>query len=264
MTRPVDMTEADLAAFVDGQLPPDRAAQVEAAIAQDSAAAARVAQLRSQNAALVNAFDATLDEPIPTRLVAAAAPPLAAPRASRWGIAASLVATLVLGIALGWLGRDAMLASRGTPTTFAREAAFSHAIYAASDNGRPVEISATEEARLVRWLNRRLNVEVTPPDLTGIGFSLVGGRLVAGNERPTGLFMYENAGKERLTLQWRKNATRRGEEAFRYAHENGIGVFYWISENCAYALSGNVDRSRLLAVAQTIHTQLAPAYPQQR
>ena len=33
---------------------------------------------------------------------------------------------------------------------------------------------------------------VHAPDLNSLGFALVGGRLVAGNEQPTALFVYEN------------------------------------------------------------------------
>ena len=173
----------------------------------------------------------------------------------------ALAATLVVGIAVGWFGREALLVSQGTPTTFAREAAFSHAIYA-RDQGRPVEVGAQEEARLVRWLTRRLGVEVPPPDLSGMGYTLVGGRLVASNEKPTALLMYENADKQRLTLQWRKNDPKANEVAFRYAVENGVGVFYWVDANCAYALSGDIDRARLLAVANIVHAQLVAAYAQ--
>jgi succinoglycan biosynthesis protein ExoM len=68
-------------------------------------------------------------------------------------------------------------------------------------------------------------------------------------------------------IDWRKGRTgnvllkkslfRAGETAFRYAIENGIGVFYWIDDNCGYALSGNLDRTQLLAVARVVYTQLA-------
>ena len=89
-----------------------------------------------------------------------------------------------------------------------------------------------------------------------LGFALVGGRLVAGNEKPTALVMYENAEKQRLTLQWRKQEPGAGETAFRYALENGVGVFYWIDDQCAYALSGN---ARPRAAARRRARRLRPA-----
>jgi len=98
---------------------------------------------------------------------------------------------------------------------------------------------------------------VKAPDLNAVGYTLVGGRLVAGNEKPTALFMYENAEKERLTLQIRKQMGATGETAFRYAIEDGVGVFYWIDETCGYAISGKIDRAQLLAVARVVYGQLA-------
>lgn len=256
MTPTSPLRDDDLVAYADRQLPPERAAAVEAWLARDAEAAARVAAIRAQNAALSQALDAWLAEPIPQRLIAAATPPRAAWR--RWRPMLALAATLVLGIAVGWAMRDALLQLRGIPTTFAREAAYAHLIYA-SDQGRPVEIGAQEEQRLVRWLTRRTGVQVGAPDLNAVGFALVGGRLVAGNEKPTGLFMYENADKQRLTLQWRKVDPGSAETQFRYAVENGVGIFYWIDDYCAYALSGNVDRGQLLAVARVVYGQLAAA-----
>ena len=257
---PAPISDADVHACVDGQLPPDGVARVEAALAGDARLAERVAALRAQNAALRDALDPVLAEPIPEQLLAAATMP--DPRAAgfyrRVAGALAIAATLVLGIGLGWLGRDALIERAGTPTTFARQAAFAHALYAADVN-RPVEVWATEEKRLVTWLTKRLGFQVHAPDLNGVGYSLVGGRLVAGNEKPTALFMYENADKQRLSLQVRKQAPGTGETAFRYAVENGVGVFYWIDDACGYAISGSVDRAQLLKIAHVVYGQLAAA-----
>jgi anti-sigma factor RsiW len=252
--------DADVHAYVDGQLAPEGVATLEAAIASDPALAARVGEMRALNAALRDALDPVLAEPIPERLLAAASFPNArAEGLRRWlAPAFAVAATLVVGVGLGWFGRDALIERAGTPTTFARQAAFAHALYAADVN-RPVEVWANEEKRLVTWLTKRLGFQVHAPDLNGVGYALVGGRLVAGNEKPTALFMYENADKQRLSLQVRKQAAGTGETAFRYAVENGVGVFYWIDDACGYAISGNVDRAQLLKIAHVVYGQLAAA-----
>jgi anti-sigma factor RsiW len=250
--------EAHVQAYVDGRLPAEGVAAIESAMERDAELAARVAALRAQNAALRDALDPMLAEPIPAHLLAVAVPP-----AKRtWRVPRSLVpalgfaATLVIGMGLGWLLRDVLIERAGTPTSFARQAAFAHALYAADAN-RPVEIWAAEEKRLVNWLTKRLGFQVHAPDLNGVGYALVGGRLVAGNEKPTALFMYENADKERLSLQVRKQAAGPDETAFRYAEESGVSVFYWIDDSCGYALSGNVDRAQLLKIAHVVYGQLA-------
>ena len=66
-------------------------------------------------------------------------------------------------------------------------------------------------------------------------------------------------------MQVRKQSARRaagvaptGETAFRYAVENGVGVFYWIDdEDCGYAISGKLDRTQLLKLAHVVYAQLA-------
>jgi anti-sigma factor RsiW len=255
------LEENDLHAYADGQLAPERVSAIEAALTDNPALAARVAEIREQSRALRDALDPVLAEPIPERLIDAARPPARGP-ATRWRAwlprAFAAAALLVLGLGIGWFTRGALIESQGTPTTFARQAAFAHALYAADAN-RPVEIWAQEEKRLVTWLTRRLGHPVHAPDLNQFGYALVGGRLVAGNERPTALFMYENADRQRLSLQVRKEPDKHADTAFRYAIENGVGIFYWIEQDCSYALSGSVERGQLLAIARLVYGQLAAA-----
>ena len=251
--------EADVHAYADGQLAPARVEAFEAALARDAALAARVAEIRAQSAALRSALDPLLTEPIPERLVAAAARPRRRRLTTKLHAYRTLfaaAASLVLGIAIGWYVRAVDVERQGIPLSFPRQVAFTHALYA-SDVNRPVEVWANEEKRLVTWLTKRLGHQVHAPDLNALGYALVGGRLVAGNEKPTALFMYENADRQRLSLQVRWSETRSTDTAFRYAVESGVGVFYWIEDNCSYAISGNVDRSQLLAIARMVYGQLA-------
>jgi len=258
--NPVPFVEADLHAYADGHMAGDRAQAFEAELAKNPELAARVADVRAQSAALRSALDPILSEPLPDRLVAATRPPARRPVAVRvlrdnGGLFAA-AAALLIGIGIGWFGRAIELERQGTPVSFARQVAFTHALYAADAN-RPVEVWASEEKRLVTWLTKRLGHPVHAPDLNQLGYALVGGRLVAGNEKPTALFMYENADRQRLSLQVRWTDSHVSDTAFRYAVENGVGVFYWIDDSCSYAISGNVDRAQLLAIARTVYGQLA-------
>jgi len=254
---PLPLSDADVHAYVDGQLAPARAALVEEAVARDPALAARVSDLRHQNATLHEAFDPWLAEPMPQRLIDAARSPQGGAWWRRYSPQLAAVATLVIGLAVGWYARESLLEREGTPTTFARQAALTHVLYA-SDANRPVEIWAAEEQRLVRWLSRRLGLSVHAPDLNSFGYALVGGRLVAGNQKPAALFMYENGDKQRLSLMVRKRPGE-GETAFRYAIEDGVGVYYWVDDNCAYALSGQIERAQMLAIGRLVYGQLAAA-----
>jgi anti-sigma factor RsiW len=258
MSANMPLSDEELHAYADNQLSRERLSEVAATLAREPALAARVAEIRRQNAQLRDALDPWLAEPLPRELLSAAAGSAARPR-SRWLPAAlAAAASLVLGIGLGWFGRSEMLELAGTPVTFQRQAALTHALYAADAN-RPVEVWANEEERLVRWLSKRLNFPLHAPNLNGLGFALVGGRLVAGNEKPGALFMYENADRQRISLFVRKDGEPSRETAFRYAVEDGVGVFYWIDEDCGYALSGRLDRGQLLAIARVVYGQLGAA-----
>ena len=254
-------SDEDLQAYADGQLVAERRDAVEQALARDPAAAARVLAIREQNAELRHAFDPWLAERVPPRLVAAAEGPGHRGWLARGWPALAAAATLVVGVAIGWLARDVVLERAGTPTSFALEAALTHALYSAEQR-RPVEVWANEEASLARWLTRRTGTQAHIPDLGPLGYTLVGGRLLSGNRTPAGLLMYENADKQRVTLQWRLTRDRRaetGETAFRYLQENGVGVFYWVDDDCAYALSGPFERTQLLGIARVVYGQLAAA-----
>ena len=70
------LDEETLMAYVDGELDPPRAAEVEALLAEDAEARATVQMFRDSAAALRGAFDPILREPVPERLLAAVnAPP---------------------------------------------------------------------------------------------------------------------------------------------------------------------------------------------
>ena len=168
------VTGVDLNAYVDGQLAPDRAAAVEDAVARDPVLAAHLADLARQSADLRDALDPWLDEPIPERLISAASARPAEPARvrRRWQAPVlAAAASLVLGVGAGWFVRDAMLERQGTPTTFTRQAALTHALYAADAN-RPVEVWAPEEKRLATWLTKRLGFAVHAPDLNSQGFEI--------------------------------------------------------------------------------------------
>jgi anti-sigma factor RsiW len=144
MSRPAT-TDEDLHAWADNQLPAERRAAFEHAMARDPALAARAAEIQRQNGWLRDGLDALLHEPLPQRLIDAARVTSTPARSrGRFAAIAASVAMLAVGLTTGWYARDTVLERSGTPTTFARQAALTHALYAADAN-RPVEIWASEE-----------------------------------------------------------------------------------------------------------------------
>ncbi len=226
------ITEADLHAYVDGILPAERAAEIEAYLAEHPEDAARVASYCEQTASLHRVFDPMLDEPLPQRLEVPR--PLWVRPALRY---AAVVAWLALGGVAGWHLHEYRAACLVEATTWARRAAVAHVTYS-PEVRHPVEVGAAEEAHLVRWLSKRLGASVKAPHVGDLGYSLVGGRLLPGDRGPVAQFMYQDGKGQRLTLYLRRDAGKQRETAFRFSRERGVGVFYWIDGGLGYALSG--------------------------
>ena len=72
-------------------------------------------------------------------------------------------------------------------------------------SGTRSKSAADQEAHLVAWLSKRLGTQLKIPQLSGLGFNLVGGRLLPGDQGPVAQFMYQDAQGQRLTLYVRTN-----------------------------------------------------------
>jgi len=245
------VNESDLQAYVDGRLSAARSAAVAQYLAQHDEDAQRIDAYRHQNQVLQAAYDPVLAEPVPASLQ-----PVNRRRmpVQRYAIAAVLM--LVSGFS-GWQLHAYVATERAQTMYLARVAAVAHAVYS-PEVRHPVEVGADQEAHLVRWLSKRLGTSLKIPHLAAQGYSLVGGRLLPGDRGPAAQFMYQDTQGQRLTLYVRVSGEARGQTAFRFAQENGVGVFYWLDGRIGYALSGESDRAELLRIADVVYRQLNP------
>ncbi len=256
------VTEADLLAHVDGQLPEERRAEVETWLSARPEEAERIAGYRRQNEDLRSLFDPVMHEPVPEKLLRVTRP---APKWRPYALAAGFMFTgLAVGTLAGWQLHALRTPVTGPGLGIARNAAVAHATYS-PEVRHPVEVGADQEAHLTAWLSKRLGTSLRAPKLDTNGFNLVGGRLLPGDAKPAGgpspvaQFMYQTQGGRRLTLYVRTEAASNRETAFRYALEGNVGVFYWIDRNVGYALSSaDLNREELLAVANSVYKQLNP------
>jgi anti-sigma factor RsiW len=242
-------SELDLHAYADGQLEPARRAEIEAYLAAHPEAALSVEAIRAQTLALHRGFDGILNEPVPPRLTGALRQP-----AWRRQLVAGC-AWLACGLAAGWFAHGALRPAPPPSAAFAREALAAHVLFAVEQR-HPVEVPAAQEAHLVAWLSKRLAAPIRAPQLQPQGFALLGGRLLPGPDSPLAQLMYESARGERLTLTVRHAKAGGAETGFKIIERDGASAFYWIDGDYGYALSGALDKARLLAVAQAVDRQL--------
>jgi anti-sigma factor RsiW len=269
------VSDAELHALVDGQLPPERRDEVEAFLAAHPAVLRQVEDWRAQNRAIKRLLDPVLDEAVPPRLHQAASA-----RSWPWrSLAAGVVIALVSAGSAWWArgvadgdalrlaatlpavlagGKPPALAVANALPAFAQRAAVAHAVYS-PEVRRPVEVGADQEQALVTWLTRRMDatVPVRPPDLRGLGYSLIGGRLLPGEKKPVAQFMFGAAGGQRLTLYVSREDAG-NETSFRFGQDGAVNVFYWVDKDFGYAISAGADRDELLRVSQAVYDQLSP------
>ena len=246
-----------LHAYVDGQLNEAELQQVEAFLLINPEAAVIVDSIRQQNKLLHSHFDSVLDEKIPKSLLAATREKKHITRLYRIAAAISLfLLGGVMGFTLNNTKQNNIALTTGL-NRFVQQATLAHAVYT-PEIRHPVEVDAKHEKHLVAWLTKRLGTPINVPQLTSHGFTLVGGRLLPGDNGPSAQFMYEDSQKQRLTLYIQKN-TGAHETAFLYTNQHGVSSFYWVDTPLIYALNANVNRRRLLSIAHLVYEDLNPS-----
>lgn len=178
-------------------------------------------------------------------------------------------AVVVMAFGTGWLSHDRLPAWRSGAATmarntleheFVRQAGFAHTVYS-PEKKHPVEVFASEQEHLVQWLSKRLGKPLRIPTLEAQGFELVGGRLLPGDSGARAQFMFQNGQGLRVTLylgalEKASQTTDAMATQFRFEPDGPVPSFYWADRGFGYALSGPVDRSTLMALANSVYAQL--------
>jgi len=249
MIHDTPITEDELHAYVDGELPPERREAVEAWLAAHPDDDARVRQWRAMSEMLHEKYDHVIDEPVPAHLSLDRLD-----RRPRQWASMAVAATLAAFI----IGGGAGYALRGviTPSpviaSLTGDALEAHRLYVVEVR-HPVEVAANERAHLQQWLTNRCGWPVRAPELDAQGLKLVGGRLLPGPTGPASFFMYENAAGERFTIYASRAAG--GTSNMRYAARDQDGAMSWADKGVGYVVAGPVDKQKLTQVARLVFDQ---------
>src|SRR6476660_118524 len=253
--RDSPVTEDELHAYIDGELPADRMEAVTAWLAAHQEQAVTVASWRAQSERIRARYGAILEEVVPERLTLDQV--IRSDRASgrSWKIFAA-AAALVAFLAGGGRGSKTNGASVGTRAgsfAVANGALDAYRLYVVEVR-HPVEVPGTERQHMTQWLSKRLGEDLRVPDLQSIGLKLVGGRLLPGPTGAAAFYMYEGASGERFTMYCAK--TDEPGTALRYTGSDQFAAFYWVDDKIAYVMSGPSDREQLEKVTKAVYEQV--------
>ncbi len=264
------MNTDDMHALVDKLQPAAQKLALDALALKDPAAARTLASWLQQRVAIRELHSDVLAEPIPASLVQAAErfSEMHHRLNASWRHA-GVAAGFVLAFGVGWIsngqlgGKQAPSAALVKGTTqheFVRQASFAHAVYL-PEKRHPVEVTAAEQDHLVQWLSKRLGKPLKVPKLSALGYELVGGRLLPGDIGARAQFMFQDSQGQRITLylgavDQKSENIGPDETRFRYEADGLVPSFYWFDQGFGYALAGQVNREKLIALATLVHQQL--------
>jgi anti-sigma factor RsiW len=244
-----------LHAYADNELDSGERARIEELLADDAEARAEVDSWGAQKQAMKIEYDDVLAEPVPAKLQAALnrpAPPQVSTSSWRSSAIAATLAALVIGGLAGWY---AGLQNAGSPQiSIADRALVAHEVYAA-ESRHPVEVMANERQHLQTWLGKRIGSAFQTPDLAVAGFSLLGGRLLAAEDRPAGQLMYEDGNKKRITIFMTSNPSHT-EKPLEIASRGKLVACYWFNEKIGFAVAGEITREEAENIAKLVYDQM--------
>ncbi|PRD55046.1 anti-sigma factor family protein [Phyllobacterium myrsinacearum] len=249
------ITEDDLHAYVDQALSTARRDQVAQYLEQHPDEAERIASYRKQRDQLRSALAPISEEPVPPELnLARMLDSARRPRFPVWRSAAAAVVLLAVGLTGGWSLQTLSQPATGGIIALADEATYSYQVYA-GDKGRPVEIKASDQDSLVKWVSNRLGHNVSVPDLTGSGYRFMGGRVVATAHGPAGMFMYDDDNGTRLVMLTRAMAADKNSPMLSQS-AGLVQRISWSKAGIGYSLVGPLSTEVLNPLANEMRRQI--------
>jgi len=251
------ITEEDLLAFIDGELEPQRAAQVAAAAQSDSMLARRVAAFREDKLRLRQAYAPIAAAPLPENWLELIERH-AAERPARWSwqripqqvLAAAAAILLLLG-SLG-ISREFLPLPNEEQIINEALAARDHAI-------QPQEtLTAAQLARAgngAALLSTALASNVKTPDLARMGYRLEGVRFYAG--LPAGKAVeldYRNARNVLFTLYLRRPSSPPRVDIVERGH---LRICLWQDDELGAVMAGEMPAGEMARLASLAYSGLS-------
>ncbi len=241
--------EDDLQSYVDNQLDPDRRRDVEAYLTINPDTRQGLAAIAADGAALGRDADERLSSPMPTRLRMTEIR-----RTSRSNSIIQLkqvTAGLVL-VALGTLigaTFSTQATNRGQRAPMA-DAVSAHRVFAKSPEGS-VEIDGTKRVILLSRIAGHLGHDIAIPDLSRLGLTFLGGRLLASDEGPGGIFVYAENNGQRIAVYVKTLADGR-RSLFGSRQDGDVIAYYWFDGRLGYAVTGQSDSTLVTHAAELV------------
>ena len=246
--------EGELHAYADGQLAAGRIPAIEAFLAADATAQARVAAWRTQNELIGRLYDPPEGDRWPERLTPRR---LHARVRRRWlPMAIAAILALTVGLAGGWWAHGMRPATPPAMATLAQLGADLHRFALQGRLDTPLE---ADPRRLAAGLSQALAHPMAIPDLADAGLRLVGGRaLPIATASTAAQLVYVDATGLRFTLYLVRPESIRDPLSEPLRADDLAGLA-WSYEEFHCLLIADAAPERLREVSRAIQAQLDAA-----
>jgi anti-sigma factor RsiW len=257
------ISDEELSAYLDGSVTPFRRAQIDAAARADPHLAKRLKAYRAQEEGLRKLAAAVLEEPVPDHLLEVVRRPRplaessapAAQRAAWWRRLLPLAASLLVGVALGWLLRPALQPDEDSLLEpFLHQAALSHELFLTSGDLDDLRSSAAS-GQAIAEVRSPFRTPIRVPPLLGDRYRPVQYRAVEGEGGPALQLAY--ASEDGLASLLVRPHAAGDDLSARFATIDGRAVLYWLDGPLIYALVGDGSEAELRAMARSIYASTA-------
>lgn len=255
-----------LSAYIDGELSPQDAEQIKDLLENDPSVAEIYRSIVDADARAREELDRMLELPVPAHLIHAieAAPPAPAnisdaPSHLRVMIQiAASVAFLAVGVVIGQsLSKSGAApgletAATTVPPGWLRDIAEYHAVYE-TQTRHLVEVPASDVDHIEAWLGKTVEVLFETPDLTAVGLTFEGARLLVAAGKPVAQLVYTTESGDVVALCFLKT-DKPDTESSKAQQIGGYHMVSWRSNGGAYVVVGPKARQDVIeqAAAQAI------------
>src|SRR6516164_1272176 len=250
--------DTDLMAYVDGELPPERRAEVEAAVASSADVARRLSAMRASALPYAAAFDAQILPPVPQELSRRIAD-LASRDSHRqqgrrlaWPKLAGAFAAGVLCCALAFkllVPGTADFASTAQVAPWIKAVANYQQLYSRATLTHVSE-DPQLSARILNDLQAADGLKVSVPDLRGAGLSFKRLQRLSFNQQAVVQMVYLPERGEPIALCITRDA--RPDETPHAQQIGELGTVAWRQGNLGYVLLGRASTEALMDLGRRI------------
>ncbi len=252
--------DIDLMTYVDGTLPPEKMAEVEARLSRDAEARDAVAQWRHFDNLIHDAARAADTQPADLRIEALERQLAQKLQRRRWratllGPGLRQIAASVVLFAAGWgahalYDRGPSLTSAAYPgfvgQTLAGHYAYMHAAH------QRAEFGGENMDEALAWLSDQMQQRIDSPQLERLGYRVESARLIVVDEEPVAVFYYRNPEDERVTVSMTPRRASQPDYALRVARVEDERMAYWSSGRLNYAVVTSGDGTSVTSLAAAV------------